>query len=406
MTVQNETSTDIKGLVRIPTQEYYASKWEGRHITSGTFTTFNMSLKHYLGANELAVLAEVQRLQCQSAWAFYNFTIGYSNGQRTVLSDTSPGGALQSDLDIPESQSVWKDAERDMLNEQGFQTLDRLNQYAILDSIVTTIAGSLGQGIARGDGSNFSYTSANGSIWNMTPLVPDYLSTAGPAHDDGRISGTQIRKTKPQKTYHKHSHNTDKLLEPKRTWIEDTVFNSDRATLFAQGSGAAPKIVFTEALLNEVVANVTIAAMLSYYPLSVMNATVMANITTYRNVYSFSRPNNLILPYALSLIISLPFLIIGYMSLRQNGVAALSDSFLQLLVTITRSEELDRVARPCSLGGDEMAKKELKQTRIMFGELAQGNSNMGVSRRMGFGLEHEIIRVKKRGSQQTGDSGA
>jgi hypothetical protein len=400
MTAQNETSTDIKGLVRIPTQNYYAGTWEGRHITSGTYRSFNMSLKHYLGANEFAVLAEVQKLQCQSAWAFYNFTVGYNNGQRTVLTHTSPGGVMQSDLDIPESQSVWIDAERDMLNEQGFQTLDRLNQYAILDSIVTTIAGSLGQGIARGDGSNFSYTSANGSIWNMTPLVPDYLSTAGPAHDDGRISGTQIRKKIP----HTQSHNTDKLSEPNGTWIEDTVFNPDRTALFAQGSGAAPKIVFTEALLNEVVANVTIAAMLSYYPLSVMNATVMANITTYRNVYSFSRPNNLILPYALSLIISLPFLISGYLSLRHNGVAALSDSFLQLLVTTTRSEELDRVARPCSLGGDEMATKELKQARIMFGELVQGHSNAGVARRMGFGLEHEIVRAKTRGFRQKGES--
>jgi hypothetical protein len=192
---------------------------------------------------------------------------------------------------------------------------------------------------------------------------------------------------------------TDKPLEPNVSWIKDTVFNTNRDALFKIESPELltlpqPDIVFTEALLNEVVANVTIAVMLSYYPLSVLNTTVMANITTYRNVYSFSRPINLILPYTLSLIISLPFLILGFLSLRHNGVAAMSDSFLQLLVTITRSEELDRVARPCSLGGDEMATKELKQTRIVFGELVQKDASAEGVRRMGFGLEHEIVRAE------------
>jgi hypothetical protein len=151
-----------------------------------------------------------------------------------------------------------------------------------------------------------------------------------------------------------------------------------------------PSFMISEELLNEVVANVTIAAMLSYYPPSVWNATVVANVTTYRNIYSFSRPLNLILPYTLSLTLTLPFLVLGYLSLRRNRVAALSDSFLQLLVTITRSEELDRVARPCAPGGDETATQELKDMHIMFGELA---TESGAARRLGFGLEEEVVRV-------------
>jgi hypothetical protein len=132
--------------------------------------------------------------------------------------------------------------------------------------------------------------------------------------------------------------------------------------------------------------------MLSYYPLSYWNATVNATTATNRNIYSFSRPLNLILPYALSLLASLPFLIIGYLSLQRNGVAALSDSFLQLLVTMTRSEQLDRIAQPCSLGGDEQVTEELKHTRIMFGELVGGD---GVVRRVGFGLEEETVPLKR-----------
>lgn len=149
-----------------------------------------------------------------------------------------------------------------------------------------------------------------------------------------------------------------------------------------------PNFVITEPILNDIVANVTLAAMLFMYPLSTWNATVIANVTTYRNVYSFSRPLNLIFPYTLSLAISLPFLVLGYISLRRNGVTALSDSFLQLLTTMTRSEELDRLAQPCSLGGG-MATKELKQMRIMFGELVG-------KERMGFGLEEEIVPLRRR----------
>jgi hypothetical protein len=132
--------------------------------------------------------------------------------------------------------------------------------------------------------------------------------------------------------------------------------------------------------------------MLSYYPLSYWNTTVDATITTNHNVYSFSRPLNLILPYALSLLVSLPFITIGYLSLQGNGVAALSDSFLQLLVTMTRSEQLDRVAQPCALGGDEQATQELKHTRIMFGELVGGAQAV---RRIGFGMEDEIVPLRK-----------
>lgn len=150
----------------------------------------------------------------------------------------------------------------------------------------------------------------------------------------------------------------------------------------------------TEDLLNEMVANVTIAAMLTYFPLEIWNQTVTANVTTSRNIYSFSRPINLILPYTLSLVLSIPFLVIGYISLQQNGVPAQSDSFVQLLIATTRSEELDLVAVPCSYGEDEVAMKELKQTRIMFGEIYDANGD-GMKMRMGFGLQHEIVRGDK-----------
>ena len=164
----------------------------------------------------------------------------------------------------------------------------------------------------------------------------------------------------------------------------DTFFNKDRFNHSSNG----PSLETNPELMNDIIANVIIAAMLDYMPLSLWNTTLNATTTTYRNIYSFSRPIDLILPYSLSLLFALPFLVLGYLSLRENGVAAFSDSFLQLLVTVTRSEELDRIAQPCNNGGDEMATKELKDAKIMFGPLRTGDGEkLG---RMGFGLEAEI----------------
>lgn len=61
---------------------------------------------------------------------------------------------------------------------------------------------------------------------------------------------------------------------------------------------------------------------------------------------------------------------------------------------MTRSRGLDNMVRGCSRGEDEVAVKELKKTKIMFGEIADPNGD-GSIRRMGFGLEHEIMRVNK-----------
>jgi hypothetical protein len=161
-------------------------------------------------------------------------------------------------------------------------------------------------------------------------------------------------------------------------------------------TGDGLSLVITEKLLNEVVANVTIATMFGLYPLSVWNTTVNATTTRHRNTFSFSQPLILILPYSLALLISLPFLILGYLSLRSNGAAALSDSFLQLLVTVTRSNELDRITRACSLGGNELATAELKDTRIMYGRLGASEAGDDTFHRMGFGLEKEVTSVRDR----------
>lgn len=131
--------------------------------------------------------------------------------------------------------------------------------------------------------------------------------------------------------------------------------------------------------------------MLGFYPLSTWNTTVNATINTNHNTWSFSQRLLLVLTYSLFSFIRLPLIILGYISLRGNGVAALSDSFLQLLITITRSDELDRIARSSSIGGADTATKELKNTRIMYGALATERKDGEGLGRMGFGLEKHML---------------
>ena len=67
-----------------------------------------------------------------------------------------------------------------------------------------------------------------------------------------------------------------------------------------------------------------------------------ATISKASNVFSFSRPLNLILPYLISLLLALPFILIGGIALHKNGVSAIDGGFMQIITTSTGSAVLNR----------------------------------------------------------------
>ncbi|KAF2627128.1 hypothetical protein BU25DRAFT_411210 [Macroventuria anomochaeta] len=370
-TIRNQTSQELSG----PISEYYSGAWSSVNSHHRTSQTFTMNLTRILGHSRGLWLQELHILQCQPAWAMYQVKLEYVNGLRSFVFDIVPGGKLV-DTFVSGTSPNTTQGDTGWTMDQ-IRNLKNINHYSLLDTIATALGGSYEQMLLEGDGPTFPYTLSNGTVLDFSPIEASFtlLSDFNLVNSLPRVFG---------------SDNLD--LQPNKTWIRDTAFNKNRYNVTSNG----PSLEITGEILNEIVANVTIAAMLGYYPLSIWNITAIANITTYRNTYSFSRPANLILPYALFLVFSLPFLILGYLSLRSNRVAALSDSFLQLLVTVTRSEKLDRIARPCEHGGDEMANTELKNTRIMFGELSAADEREDKLGRMGFGLEAEILRSRFR----------
>ncbi|TGO16217.1 hypothetical protein BPAE_0512g00010 [Botrytis paeoniae] len=127
----------------------------------------------------------------------------------------------------------------------------------------------------------------------------------------------------------------------------------------------------------------------------------LANVTQWEsiNTFQFSKPLNLILPYFISLFLAIPILVLGIWSLRQNGVSAMNNSFVQILNTTTGSKALERAAATGCLGGYNNVLDELMDLKIRFGELkdvGQGDerSSNGV-KRAGFGTEQEIRPLVK-----------
>ena len=139
--------------------------------------------------------------------------------------------------------------------------------------------------------------------------------------------------------------------------------------------------------LNQALVNITLSVMTAF---GLWNTTTNATITQSINIYKFSKPPNLLVPYFLCLAVTLPSLVLGMIVLRRNGVSASDNSFIQLITTSTGSKELEKAAAGVCLGGAENASTQLKELKIRFGELLDGQRKYGV-RRAGFGTVEETL---------------
>lgn len=152
----------------------------------------------------------------------------------------------------------------------------------------------------------------------------------------------------------------------------------------------------TEELLNEMLQNITLSIITSY---GLWNSTTNVSVETFVSIYEFSSPINLILPYSLSLLLSIPFILLGVHALHSNGFSANDGGFIQLITT-ARSPSLERKAGAGSLRGNIPAK--LKELKIRFGELfypqdkVQGFEGVKLGRKAGFGTEKETLPLKER----------
>ncbi|KAH6711443.1 hypothetical protein BKA61DRAFT_676647 [Leptodontidium sp. MPI-SDFR-AT-0119] len=177
------------------------------------------------------------------------------------------------------------------------------------------------------------------------------------------------------------------------TLIDSTRFN-DAFGRYSPLEDAHPAFSITQDLMNEYLFNMTTSMMLAY---GTWTTTANATKLTTLNVYRFSQPLSLLLPYFITLFISLPFVVIGCLSLFRNGVSAMDGSFTQIITTSTGSAVLDRAAAGGCLGGNESLPDELKDLKIRFGEFV-GREDPGRIKRAGFGIEGEVKPLEKGGN--------
>ena len=119
----------------------------------------------------------------------------------------------------------------------------------------------------------------------------------------------------------------------------------------------------------------------------------------YRTTYHFSRPMNLIVPYALSLAFALVLIGIGIWSLIANGVPTADGGFLQVATATTSRTEMDKLIERDSAKNDKNGvRRELLGVRTRYGELVDDG---GVSAgRAGFGTYAKTRPLGTRTSKQ------
>ncbi|KAH6669412.1 hypothetical protein B0J14DRAFT_598601 [Halenospora varia] len=171
--------------------------------------------------------------------------------------------------------------------------------------------------------------------------------------------------------------------------IDSTRFNK-AFNQYAAFNSSGPQFIINQDLINDYLFKMTTSLMSAY---GNWNTTTSATITTPTNIYSFSSPLTLILPYFLTLALSFPFMVLGSLALIRNGVSATDGGFIQLISTSTGSAALDNAAAGGCLGGSESLPKELEELEIRYGELI-GRDDTAV-KRAGFGVEREIVPLRR-----------
>ncbi|CAI7669614.1 unnamed protein product [Penicillium crustosum] len=249
------------------------------------------------------------------------------------------------------------------------------NLYSIITPVMKTISGTFNATCGAFLGSNSTYTDSDGfEYYNFTTTFPP--------------NGTYINPYK----YSHNSTNDFMTILPIVQYFSDVQVSPSFSNISVNNGGL---FTINETSINAMLQDVVLS-IISYQP---NNWTTRVNQkrNEIRNIYTFSRPLNLFLPYGLMLLGGLCAMGFGFYALRSNGVPATDGGFLQLFTTSQRSDTVDRIVRGGCLGGEENVSTVLKDLKIQFGELVEtaNGPEMAVLSTAGFGTEHEVHLLKR-----------
>ena len=149
------------------------------------------------------------------------------------------------------------------------------------------------------------------------------------------------------------------------------------------------RLKLSPAVIEELMQNTT----LSIFNDATNMTQTMVNTTSYENAYVFKEPERLIASYAALLATYLVFATLGLVALVQNGVAADSGVFLQVLcATANGNSILNKLAKQACLGGSANHPQELLDLEVQFGQVKEDKDLAA------FGTAAEVTELKKGGS--------
>ncbi|KAJ8108732.1 hypothetical protein OPT61_g7964 [Boeremia exigua] len=267
---------------------------------------------------------------CRAATAEYTVNINFTNGRHDIqyftgevhpLEDILPITGFKPDLDFTPLKS-WE---------------EYFNIMALVESL-----------LSRLEATGFKETDV---FYSLNETMPENTVSVQ-SQNGSMVDACQIHVIKEKHVEWRHH------LAGSSAFNERPFFNINEFSMRFFN--------FSEALLNEVLANITISAL----SLNLWYESVNGTETRVFNVYTFQRQLNFFLPYGLCLLFTLPIIAIGLVSLQQNGASAIDGGFLQILMTAaTGQTQIEKVAaRGCS-GGYENVPDELRNLKVRFGEL-------------------------------------
>lgn len=175
--------------------------------------------------------------------------------------------------------------------------------------------------------------------------------------------------------------------------LKGTVFHTTRFDRYETVADFDPRqsLNTTEAMLNEVLANITISAI----SLGTWWDMVPVTSTRYRSTYLLSNPLNIILPYSICLAAATVFTAIGMWSLWRNRAPAVDGGFLQIMMAAVGDTEMSRVLLEERLAAIDDMTDELRSLKIRYGELVNANMLGAGGKRFGFGTVDETKSLRK-----------
>jgi hypothetical protein len=311
-------------------------------------------------ANGSRLLGAMAVKRCFAAVAKYNVDISFINGVQNISYSTSETQPLEVDTWHPE--------------KNAFHTVKSVQEYASLLALIESFinnfdiegrsVSSIGFDLADlASPKRIDLTYDNGTVYRS------YLGCKARPVTTIPLRGACIALLGSPNGWQATEANHLTYL-PGSSILALSAFNKMRISKTELSTMQPHEFSFTEELLNEALANITISSL----SLNTHFQKVDGTSTRVFNVYHFENRLSFYLPYGLCLIFTLPVLVLGLSALQHNGVTAMDGGFVQLLMTTTGRTVIEDAAGAGCMGGEENVPKELKKMRVRFGEMVQGEN--------------------------------